>query len=554
MRVAVALVCALGMGGCAAGQAAAARGQVSIFEDDPHLMADSSGTLERLRLLGVQEVRVAVHWQLIAPKPTSRRRPAHFNAADPAAYPASTWAPWDAIVKDADKAGITVLFDVIGGAPLWATGPGAPRSKLFYQWEPSAAEYGQFVRALGTRYSGRYDPKLRKLRPGSPDDLPPVNSWSIWNEPDYGPSLAPQGLPGHLTIEHAPEMYRALLDAGWSALRATGHGRDTIMFGELAPRGEKKWGVFSGMKPLVFLRSLYCVDSSYRPLRGAAASERGCPSTPAGSARFRAAHPALFAAGGFADHPYMRWYPPNQEQQPDPEYSSLGEIGRLERALDHLQAVYRSHVRLPIFDTEFGYITTPPKHDNQVERNGMRYPWVTQQTAAAYLNWAEFIHWRDRRIASFAQYLLYDPLPALKSNDWGSFASGLINYGPRQVPKPTYYAWRMPLYLPVTTTTAGHSLEVWGCVRPAPFAAADTGQPQTAQVQFAPGSGSSYTTVATATISSAGDCYIDMRLRLPSSGTVRLAWQYPMLDPSLGDYEATQSRTIYSRQVQVTIK
>jgi hypothetical protein len=251
----------------------------------------------------------------------------------------------------------------------------------------------------------------------------------------------------------------------------------------------------------------------------------------------------------------MRWYQPNQEQQPDPDYSSLGQIGQLERALDRLQAVYGSHARLPIYDTEFGYITTPPKHDNQLEPGGMRDPWVTQKTAAVYLNWAEFIHWRDRRIASFSQYLLYDPLPALKSNDWGSFASGLINYGPRQVPKPTYYAWRIPLYLPVTTTTSGHRLEVWGCVRPAPIAAADTGQPQTAQIQFARGSSASFTTLQSVQVASTpNDCYFDTYLTFPVTGTVRVAWQYPLHDPMLGDFDSAGGATVYSRQVQVTVK
>jgi hypothetical protein len=253
----------------------------------------------------------------------------------------------------------------------------------------------------------------------------------------------------------------------------------------------------------------------------------------------------------------MRWYPPNHEEHPDPDYSSLGEIGRLEHALDRLQAVYGSRARLAIYDTEFGYITTPPKHDNQIEPNGMRDPWVTQNTAALYLNWAEYLHWHDRRIRSFSQYLLYDPLPALKSNDWGSFASGLMNWsrpGRTPVPKPTYYAWRMPLYLPRTTAAPGRSLEVWGCVRPATFAIADTGQGQTAEIQFAPGAGSSFTTLAKVTLASKTSCYFDLRLKFPASGTVRVAWQYPALDPSLGDYSADRAPTVYSRLVAVAVR
>ncbi len=547
----------IAVGGPLAACARAAGSQLSILQDDPHLMTDPTGTLARLRLLGVQEVRVSVRWQLIAPRPSSRRRPPHFDESDPAAYPRGDWTTWDNIVTAASKDGIQVLFDVMGGAPLWATGPGAPHNKAIYQWEPSARDYGEFVHALATRYSGSYDPELKRLAPGNKDDLPAVAAWSLWNEPDYGPSLAPQGVPGNVTVDYAPRMYRALVDAGWAALHQTGHGHDTIMFGELAPRGEDRWGFFSGMKPLAFLRSLYCVDARYHPLRGLAAGERGCPTTPAGSRQFRAAHPALFEATAVSDHPYMRWYSPNREQQPDPDYSSLAEIGRLEGALDRLQGVYGSHRHFVIYDTEFGYITSPPKHLGAGAPPGERYPWVKQATAAYYLNWAEYLHWRNPRMMSFAQYLLYDPLPALPSNNFGSFASGLINWSPPNrsgIPKPTYTAWRMPLYLPRTTTAAGRTLEVWGCVRPATFAVGDSGQSQTASVQFARGSSSTFNPLATVTLTSKTNCYFDLRLKFPSTGTVRVAWQYPPGDPLLGNYSPGHSPTAYSRDVQVTVK
>ena len=46
--------------------------------------------------------------------------------------------------------------------------------------------------------------ELRQLDPGNPADLPKVSFWSVWNEPDYGPGLAPQGVPGHVKIENSP--------------------------------------------------------------------------------------------------------------------------------------------------------------------------------------------------------------------------------------------------------------------------------------------------------------------------------------------------------------
>jgi hypothetical protein len=522
----------------------------SMLQDDGQMLSNPAGTLHTLRLLGIERVRIAVRWLTIAPNPRSHRRPRHFNAADPAAYPQRNWAVWDEIVRDAQADQIKLNFNVVGGAPLWATGRGAPRHSAQSNWEPSAREFGLFMRALATRYSGSYDPALKRTVPGDANDLPAVTYWSIWNEPDYGPSLAPQGLPGRLRIDHSPEMYRGLLDAAWKALRAAGHRRDTVLFGEVAPRGYNFWGVFSGMKPLVFVRSLYCLDSRYRKLRGKAARIRGCPANARG---FRRAHPALFQATGFADHPYMRWYAPNHEPNPDPithqstkDYSSLGTIGQLKRTLNRAQRAYGSRRRLPIYDTEFGYITSPPKHSSR------KSPYPSQATAAYYENWAEYLHWRDPQMRSFMQYLLIDPLPALASNDYGGFASGLINFGPQQIPKLNFYAFRMPLYLPVTSTRAGHSVEVWGCVRPARYPILDGSGPQTAVIQFAPDSSHSYSTFTTVEISNPDSCYFDTHLVFPTSGNVRIMWGYPTGSP----YEdpLNPSNPIFSRAVHVTVR
>lgn len=524
-----------------------------MFEDDGALMANPGATFAQLRLLGVQRVRVAVRWFYIAPRPNSREPPPGFNADDPAAYPVANWSIWDAIVRDAQQTGIGVDFNVTGGAPLWAVGPGRPKGNTNPNWEPSSSMYGAFVHALGVRYSGDYDPRLERLAPGDPDDLPRVTFWSIWNEPDYGPSLAPQGVLGDLRVQNSPRMYRNLVDAAWTALRQTGHGSDTFIFGELADRGYKYWGVFSGMKPLVFLQAMYCVDAAYQPLQGAAAAVRGCPTTPAASHRFRSQNPALFDASGVSDHPYMRWYPPDDEEQPDPDFSSLAEIGNLEQALDRLQRAYGSSRRLPVWDTEFGYITTPPKHDNQYEPTKPHYePWVSQATAAYYLNWAEYISWRDPRVASFFQYLLRDPSPTTRADDWGGYASGLINYNGTQ--KPTYAAWRLPLYVPNTSARPGQPLEVWGCARPAHYAILDTGLPQTVAIQLQAGSRGPFTTIRSVTISSPGaSCYFDVRVKFPTSGTVRLSWDYPPYDPGLGYLDPLRPHTAYSRSVTITV-
>jgi hypothetical protein len=204
--------------------------------------------------------------------------------------------------------------------------------------------------------------------------------------------------------------------------------------------------------------------------------------------------------------------------------------------------VYGSRRQLPLYDTEFGYITNPPNHSA---------PFVSPAVASYYLNWAEYLSWRDPRLRSFSQYGLDDPTP-LRRVPYTLWSSGLFTYTGR--PKATYDAWRLPLYLPVTSTRRGRRLEVWGCARPASSATLDTQQPQVVQVQFAPGGSSSYATFATVTIDSGRGCYFDVRLAFPRSGTVRLAWQYPLQDSLLGSFATPKSAAVVSRAVQITVK
>jgi hypothetical protein len=261
------------------------------------------------------------------------------------------------------------------------------------------------------------------------------------------------------------------------------------------------------MMPLRFLRALYCVDSDYRPLRGAAATVRGCPATAAAAARFRQENPPLFEATGVAIHPYPQGLAPNAPTPGFPDYADLPVMANVERVLDRLQLLYGSRRRLPIYSTEYGYKTAPPFPGG-----------VPLATAAQYLNWAEYITWRDPRIRSYDQYLLTDPPPTSSSQ----VATGLQTSDGH--PKPSFYAFRMPLYLP--DVRAGGKLEVWGCVRPAPVARRQTGQTQVAEVQFRSATASSFVTLTRVRLKP-GDCYFDIALRFPSAGLVRLRWVDP---------------------------
>ena len=148
-----------------------------------------------------------------------------------------------------------------------------------------------------------------------------------------------------------------------------------------------------------------------------------------------------------------------------------------------------------------------------------------------YLNWAEYISWRNPRIASYDQYLLTDP-PS------GNFASGLEFAG--GAPKATYAAYRMPIFLPVTTLKKGDSAEVWGCVRPVRYARLDTQMPQRARIEFRPAGEGGYKPVRRVTITDPYG-YFDVHQTFASSGTVRVAWTYP------------RGPTIFSREVAIEV-
>ena len=130
---------------------------------------------------------------------------------------------------------------------------------------PNAGQYKLFVEALARRY-------------------PSVHTWELYNEPNFGEDLAPQAI-NHSNVLWSPVMYRGLLNAAWSALKATGHGRDTTIVGALAAygshapsrRGFGAPGAYGETPPLEFIREVYCLTSNYQPYRGAAARARQCP-------------------------------------------------------------------------------------------------------------------------------------------------------------------------------------------------------------------------------------------------------------------------------------
>jgi hypothetical protein len=531
------LIGGLGLTGAAVlpASAAANPSQAAIIQDGSAL-TNPNTAFKDFRSVGANTVRVIVEWAQIAPSPLSSQKPQGFNATDPNAYPSRNWTALDNLVREATAAHVKVDLTVSGGAPLWAEGKGVPPQgkNVNFAWKPNAAAYGQFVQAIGTRYDGGFAPR------GGGGKLPAVKFWAIYNEPNFGQDLGPQAVNGS-RISYAPMMFRGLLNAGWRALQQH-HKHQTIIWGEFAARGNtfhRPWraapqglpGNYGQTKPLSFLRTLYCVGSNYRPLRGGAAGAVGCPTTGAAARRFRASNPALFNASGVSDHPYADHGSPIRDGLSDPNFAAFPALGKMGRELDRLTGTYGAHSHFAIYNTEYGYITHPPSHA----------PYVSPDTAAFYMNWAEYISYKNPRVKSYMQYLLKDP-PA-NAGPYAGFASGLETASGR--PKATFYAYRMPLYLPRTSFSHNQRVEVWGAVRPAPFAALDGFGTQHARLELKVAH-SGWKTLTTFKVNHAGG-YYDLHVKFPKSGQVRAQWTYPasdsLFDSGLHGFTAS-SRTV----------
>jgi hypothetical protein len=529
-----------------AAPASASTTQIAIIQDGVALNANPSADIAQFRALGATTLRVLMQWYTVAPDSSSTRAP-HFSATNPNSYPVANWAQWDAIIKDATAGGMKVDLDIIGGPPRWAQGSGVPSNfvKNHFGWKVNAGDFGQFVQAVGTRYDGKFKPS------GSGTVLPKVSIWSLWNEPNTAQNLGPQNIDAtaHSNgYDVASGYYRSLLRSGWSALQKTEKG-STMLVGEFAGTGRSldKTGKFpqglpgdtSISSPVPYIESLYCLNDKNKALTGTAAKLADCPTTTSARSAFVKDNPALFDASAVAMHPYASTYAPNEPSSKIPSSDIvLPVIGRLSSELTAVTKAWHHTKDYSVWSTEFGYITSPPEKDT----SGAHYPSPTQ--AAIYLNEAEYLSWRNPRVASYAQYQLADP-PTVKGV--GLFASGLI--AANGTPEPGYDAYRLPLWLPSMTVRKGAEAQIWGGARPGAFDGKLGSSARRVTIQEL--TGGSEKTLATVT-GSASNGYFDTHVKLFSSGTVRLAYTYPSTE--LGLPLGLAGTTVYSRTVKVSAK
>ena len=228
----------------------------------------------------------------------------------------------------------------------------------------------------------------------------------------------------------------------------TGHGADTILIGETAPKGVSVRGTTRALSP----RALHQAPVLPGRPPAAAARRARAPSAAArpraSPAAFRAAHPGLFSATGYAHHPYELIFAPNRPPRHSDWYT-IANLPKLSALLRRVRARFGVGGGFPLYLTEFGYQTHPPDPLG-----------VSPAQQARYLNQAEYLAYRNRNVRTLSQFLLYDDGPPFAM----TFQSGL-DYSDGTA-KPAAGGLRVPA-VPAGAVACGaaHRLHVWGLLR-----------------------------------------------------------------------------------------
>jgi hypothetical protein len=355
MRRATTLIALLGLlvaALAAAGPAQAKRGMAVTIQDDAEFVYggyagyafDQAQALDKAAALGVTRIRTNLSWaKVLGAQANKKKAPKN---------PHYDWAPWDRMITAAAARGMRVQITLAGFAPAWAT-----RNHKVGVIAPKARYFSQFANAAAKHFGKR------------------VKVWSIWNEPNIKPQLAPLG--------RAPKIYRGLYQAGYKAIRKHSKGAQ-ILFAETNPYGIKG----RATDPITFVRKVTCVNARYHKVRKC----------------------KRLVADGYAHHPYD-WKHRPTFKYPGKNNATIGTLSHLTRALTKLRKARvlstRRHKTLPVDLTEFGYYATGPRALPEAKR-------------ARYLVKGFKIAYRNPHVRSNLAYLLAVPPVA------SSFPMGLI--------------------------------------------------------------------------------------------------------------------------------
>lgn len=357
--------------------------------------------ISRARAVGASRVRLSASWVGIAPS-----APTAAQAVDPG-WSGYRFAALDLQVRSAVAGGTTPFINVTT-APAWAEGPARPASARAGVWKPDPAAYGAFMRAVAARYSGGFPDPLAPSR-----TLPRIAQFQIWNEPNLDAYLAPQAENGR---PYAPVRFRELVNAASAGIRAV-QPRATVITGGLAPFGDYRTAAPRRTPPVVFLRSMLCLNAKLR---------RSCSAV----SRFDV----------LAHHPYAVRKPSssalNRDDVTIPDLRKLTRVTKAARTA-------RTLARTPkLWVTEVSYDSAPPDPDGV--------------PTATLRRWVPELLWRlwDQGAETVVWFQVQDSAPTPSFG--ATYQSGMYLVSGRR--KSYSQSFRFPVYVPRRTRTA---LTVW---------------------------------------------------------------------------------------------
>jgi len=194
---------------------------VTVVQDDAEMLHRTperiAATLDDLRGLGVDWVRITAQW----------------NAIQPERDVAPNWTALDQAVRMVGERGMEVSLDIAFGPPEWAA---------------TIEDFAAYAKGVAERY-------------------PQAVAFTVWNEPNHPVFLDPQWLRvGDGWVPAAPHYYRAMLEAAVPRIRAAAPDA-LILIGATSSLGEEVGTrADDRMSRLTFVRELACVDARLQPL------------------------------------------------------------------------------------------------------------------------------------------------------------------------------------------------------------------------------------------------------------------------------------------------
>src|SRR5256885_994576 len=172
--------------------------------------------LKLARAFGATRLRINLEWAFtLPPGPRKARHRPHTVRYQ--------FGIIDSAIDAAAKYGMRVHLSLTGPAPAWATG-----NHRVGPFKPNARAYAEFAAIAAKHFRGR------------------VDRYSIWNEPNIRPWLAP--------LSSSPAIYRSLYKRGYAAIKSQAPGAK-VLFGETSPFGRRGFAT----SPIAWLRKTLCV-------------------------------------------------------------------------------------------------------------------------------------------------------------------------------------------------------------------------------------------------------------------------------------------------------